>query len=207
MLIAENIHHAFHRRRVLHDVSLRLAPGEVLGLGGASGAGKSTLGRILAGQICPDAGHVIWDGLHSAGARAVQHVPQSPELAVDPRWTVARVLENGAPRDPAVLAALGIRPAWLARHPGELSGGELARVSLARFFLPSTRVLICDEITAQLDALTALDLWRALLALVRSRGMSLIVISHDDALRGAICGRQLRLAEGRLHPIDGNTAA
>jgi len=204
MLIAENIRHAFQNRRVLDDVSLRLAPGEVLGLGGASGAGKSTLGRILAGQIRPDAGHVIWDG---PGARAVQHVPQSPELAVDPRWTVTRVLENGAPSDPAVLAALGIRSAWLARRPGELSGGELARVSLARFFLPSTRVLICDEITAQLDALTALDLWRALLALVRSRGMSLIVISHDDALRGAICGRQLRLAEGRLHSIDGNAAA
>jgi ABC-type dipeptide/oligopeptide/nickel transport system ATPase subunit len=121
-------------------------------------------------------------------------MPQSAELAVDPRWTVGRALANGGPPDAQVLEALGIRPAWASRRPSELSGGELARVSLARFLLPTTRVLICDEITAQLDALAAQALWQALLPLARSRGIALVVISHDPRLRAAVCDREVAIA-------------
>lgn len=196
MLRAEDISLAFAGRPVLQDLSLTLAPGEVLGLCGASGAGKSTLARVLSGALVPDAGRVLWQGaaLPRRQPGPVQHVPQAPELAVDPRWTVGRILANAAPPDPEVLAALAIRRGWADRHPAELSGGELARVSLARFFLPQTRVLICDEITAQLDALAAQALWRALLPLAQRRNIALIVISHDAALRRALCPRQITLA-------------
>ncbi|TQD36658.1 ATP-binding cassette domain-containing protein [Rhodobacter capsulatus] len=195
MLSAEAISLAFGGRPVLQDLSLTLAPGEVLGLCGPSGAGKSTLARVLSGALTPDAGRVLWQGaaLPRRQPGPVQHVPQAPELAVDPRWNVGRILANAAPLDPEVLAALAIRPGWADRHPAELSGGELARVSLARFFLPQTRVLICDEITAQLDALSAQALWRGLVPLARSRGMALLVISHDAALRRALCSRQISL--------------
>ena len=195
MLSAEAISLAFGGRPVLQDLSLTLAPGEVLGLCGPSGAGKSTLARVLSGALTPDAGRVLWQGaaLPRRQPGPVQHVPQAPELAVDPRWNVGRILANAAPPDPEVLAALAIRPGWADRHPAELSGGELARVSLARFFLPQTRVLICDEITAQLDALSAQALWRGLVPLARSRGMALLVISHDAALRRALCSRQISL--------------
>ncbi|ADE83864.1 ATP-binding cassette domain-containing protein [Rhodobacter capsulatus] len=195
MLRAEAISLAFGGRPVLQDLSLTLAPGEVLGLCGPSGAGKSTLARVLSGALTPDAGRVLWQGaaLPRRQPGPVQHVPQAPELAVDPRWNVGRILANAAPPDPEVLAALAIRPGWADRHPAELSGGELARVSLARFFLPQTRVLICDEITAQLDALSAQALWRGLVPLARSRGMALLVISHDAALRRALCSRQISL--------------
>lgn len=195
MLSAEAISLAFGGRPVLQDLSLTLAPGEVLGLCGPSGAGKSTLARVLSGALTPDAGRVLWQGaaLPRRPPGPVQHVPQAPELAVDPRWNVGRILANAAPPDPEVLAALAIRPGWADRHPAELSGGELARVSLARFFLPQTRVLICDEITAQLDALSAQALWRGLVPLARSRGMALLVISHDAALRRALCSRQISL--------------
>lgn len=194
MLKAEGIGHAFAARPLLVGVSLTLNRGEVLGLSGPSGAGKTTLARILSGAIRPARGRVTWDGAPlPLPPGPVQHVPQSPELAVDPRWTVGRILSNGGPLDPDTLAALGIRTTWTGRHPAELSGGELARVSLARFLRPSTRVLICDEITAQLDALAAQALWQALLALARARGIGLLVISHDPALRRAICPREMVL--------------
>ncbi|RAP42710.1 ABC transporter ATP-binding protein [Rhodovulum viride] len=202
MLSAEDIRHGFDGRDVLRGVSLRLAPGEVLGIGGASGAGKSTLGRILAGRTRPEGGRVRWQGsgLPDRGPCPVQHAPQSPDAATDPRWPVAKILKNGGPPDAGALAALGIRPDWHRRLPGELSGGELARVSLARMIRPETRVLICDEITAQLDALAARDLWQALLPLARARGMALIVISHDAGLRRALAARDTVLTDGRLCP-------
>lgn len=206
MLSAEGIFHGFQGRPLLRGLSLSLAPGEVLGIGGASGAGKSTLGRILAGGLKPDRGRVLWAGapLPERPPGPVQHVPQNPETAVDPRWRAGAILDNGGPCDPEVLEALGIRPAWRERRPAELSGGELARISLARFFIPATRVLVCDEISAQLDALAARDLWRALLPLARRRGIGLIVVSHDEALRRAVCGRQAILAEGVLTPQAGS---
>lgn len=195
MLEAIGIHHAYGAKVVLRDVSLSVRAGEVVGVHGPSGVGKSTLARILAGTHTPSSGRVTWQGktFGDAAPGPVQHVPQSPELAVDPRFTVARILANAGVPDPQVLQALEIQDAWLARYPAALSGGELARVSLARFILPTTRVLVCDEITSQLDALAAQALWRALLPLAAERGMALVVISHDTRLRNAMCTRDVRL--------------
>ena len=120
MLVASGLHHTFGRQPVLAGVDVSIAEGEVVGLWGPSGVGKSTLARILAGDLTPERGRVHFRGQPLTGAppRPVQHVPQAPELAVDPRWRVARILANAGPPDPAVLAALEIRPAWLGRLPG-----------------------------------------------------------------------------------------
>ena len=201
MLQADGLVHRFGHTLVLDHVALSVAPNARIGIAGPSGIGKTTLGRILAGQIRPDAGKVMWNGTDITalnGPSPVQLAPQSPELAVDPRWTVADILSNGGAIDDAILADLGIRDDWLGRRARELSGGELARVSLARLFLPTTRLLICDEITAQLDAISARQIWQALLSVTQERNIGLTVISHDDGLRNAVCTESFLLERGIL---------
>ena len=198
MLKARDLRHAYGNRQILTGVDLKLSPGEVMGVGGASGSGKTTLCRILAGRSVPDHGEVLLDGARLETARPglpapVQYAPQSPELAVDPRWTMRKVLENGMAPDPEALVALGIRDAWVNRRPTQLSGGELARVSLARLFHSRLRVLICDEITSQLDAIEHDLLLRALVDLTRQRRISLLLVSHSSGLRSRFCDTSLVL--------------
>ena len=203
MLKAEGLTHDFDGVAILADTGLEVAEKARIGIAGPSGAGKTTLGRILAGQIKPKAGTVTWNGTDVCefkGPSPVQLAPQSPELAVDPRWSIGDILENGGEIEDSILHGLGIKPEWHRRLAREVSGGELARVSLARLILPTTRLLICDEITAQLDAISAREIWQALLAILEDRDISLIVISHDTALRKAVCTQNFQLMSGQLVP-------
>ncbi|APX91216.1 hypothetical protein BV394_15040 (plasmid) [Brevirhabdus pacifica] len=201
MLKARAITHAFGAVSVLDEVDFDLSPGEIIGLAGPSGAGKSTLGRILAGHLLPNAGRVEIDGaplmLRAGLPCPVQYAPQTSEMSVDPRWRVNRILRNGATPDPESLRILGIQPEWASRFPAELSGGELTRVSLARMVLPSTRYLVCDEITAPLDALSAEDTLWALRRLA-GRGVGILLISHNQNLLKRHVKRRYQLCFG--HP-------
>nr|WP_321445641.1 ATP-binding cassette domain-containing protein [uncultured Cohaesibacter sp.] len=203
MLRAEGLTHRFGDALILDHAGLDVEENSRIGIAGPSGIGKTTLGRILAGQIQPQAGTISWNGKSISDLKRpspVQLAPQSPELSVDPRWSVADILKNGGGVDDAILAGLGIRSEWYGRRGRELSGGELARVSLARLILPTTRLLICDEITAQLDAISARQIWKALLPILADRSIALIVISHDDRLRKAVCTKSFRLESGHLQP-------
>ncbi|WP_404377135.1 ABC transporter ATP-binding protein [Vreelandella aquamarina] len=185
---------------LLEDISLRLAPGEWLGLSGDSGAGKSTLGKLLAGQLTPCQGSVRVDGLPlpPRGLRPVQWLPQSPELAVNPRWRVGKILKEAWTPPDALMKAFGIEPGWLKRFPSALSGGELQRVCVLRALAPSVRYVVADEISTMLDPITQLRLWQALKAHAERHHLGVIVISHDLALLNRLCHQQRYLEDGRL---------
>jgi len=205
VLTAEGVVARRGGRRVLDGADISLPSGAVIGLGGETGSGKTTLGYVLAGRLAPDAGRVALDGRALPAPRphvaaAVQLAPQSAALAVDPRWRVRDALGNAGEPDSEALAALGVLDAWADRRPAELSGGELARVSLARLIHPGLRALICDEVTAELDALSQAALWDGLLRLCRARGIGVLVISHDAHLRAALCDRSVTLAHGAVRP-------
>ncbi|WP_136684288.1 ABC transporter ATP-binding protein [Falsirhodobacter xinxiangensis] len=188
MLEARSVTIGVARRDLFRDLSLRLAPGKIMGLCGPSGSGKTTLGRVLAGLHPHRAGQILLDGLPipRKGAHPVQYLAQAPLATMNPRWRVARVLAEAGCPEPDLVAAMSIDPDWLERFPHELSGGQLQRVSILRALTVRPRYLIADEITAPLDPISQARIWKALTDLAASHGIGILAISHDAALLGRI---------------------
>ncbi|HEU0089389.1 MAG TPA: ATP-binding cassette domain-containing protein [Pseudonocardiaceae bacterium] len=188
---------------VLDGVDLDVQPGRTVGLAGPSGCGKSTLARVLALLLAPWQGSVELDGQQVSGSRYAAPVPartavglvfQQPRLAVDPRLPLHQIIAEplhatGRSRQaPATVAELaervGLTPELLGRLPHEVSDGQLQRACLARALVLGPRYLLCDEMTAMVDASTT----AALVSVVREeadqRGLGVLAISHDEELLG-----------------------
>jgi peptide/nickel transport system ATP-binding protein len=181
---------------ILQDVSVAIAPGEIVGLMAPSGFGKTTLAKILAGYLSPAQGTVRLQGkpLPPKGYCPVQLIFQTPELAVNPRWKIQKILSEGQTPEQALLDRLGIDPGWLSRYPHELSGGELQRVAVARSLNAKTRYLIADEMTAMLDANTQALIWHVVMEYTRTHQLGLLVVSHEIHLLKRLCDRMLDLS-------------
>lgn len=187
-------------RVVLDGVGFDARRGSVLVLCGASGAGKSTLLRCLNRLAEADAGTITLDGTDirtldpPALRRRVSLVAQAPAMLPG---TVADNLAYGVPglaesdRD-AALAAAGLDPSFAPRPAKALSGGERARVALARALTREPDALLLDEPTAALDADTAHTIAATITALAR-RDLIVIVATHDLALAEEVADGTLRL--------------
>lgn len=202
---------------VLRGVDLRIAAGERLAIVGVSGSGKSTLLAILGGLEPPTRGTVRWEGRDLAALdererarlrnrelgflfQAHHLLPQLSALenALVPSlahgsaaWRAAR---EARARDLVARVGLGAR---LAHRPGELSGGERARVALVRALVNEPKLLLADEPTGALDAHTSEGLAELLLGLNASEGVALVVVTHAERLAARI-GNVHELREGRL---------
>ena len=199
MLAGEDLAFRYGRRHgwLFRGLTIRIAPGERVGLPGPSGRGKSTLAKVLAGYLPAMHGEVSVDGKpHETGfSNPVQLLFQHPELAVNPRWRIRDILAEASEPSAGLLQQLEIDDTWLSRYPHELSGGELQRVCLARALDPRTRYLLCDEMTSMLDALTQASIWKAVLEIAEARGIGMLVIGHDHALLDRICQRKVAFFE------------
>ena len=215
-LVAQDIHFAYPGGCELYGgFSLHVEPGERVALTAPSGAGKTTLCRILAGYLMPQRGSVIVDGMELVsaarglrpqhGPRPMQLIWQHPEQAFDPYMRLGASLleasEGNTVRNASVwdeaqrtlFDRFGIREAWLSRFPHELSGGELMRLAIVRALLVGPRYLICDEMTAMLDAVTQAQVWRALIDIACECDMGLVIVSHSPALVARVATRVERL--------------
>lgn len=196
---------------------LTVEPGERVALSAPSGRGKTTLCRLLAGYLAPQAGKVLADGAPvpcgiARAPRPVQLVWQHPEQAFDPLVRMETSLSEAYSRmsgserrgvqrgcfldavdETGLLERFGIRPVWFDRFPGELSGGELMRFGIVRALLACPRYLVCDEMTAMLDAVTQAELWRAVLDCAEERGLGIVFVSHSPALVRRLATRQVML--------------
>ena len=189
-LKAENISFGYKRDQlILNNMNISLNRGEVLGLIGDSGSGKSTLCKILADYETNYLGKVSIDGkeIPSKKYNPVQLVFQHPEKAVNPKWKMKEILNEGHNVSQDVLDSFGIKRNWLNRWPNELSGGELQRFALARALGPETKYLIADEITTMLDAITQAQIWNTILRIVEEMNIGVLVVSHEKKLIKRLC--------------------
>lgn len=182
---------------VLREVDFVVRRGEVVAIVGASGTGKTTLGRVLAGHLRPSAGRVELP----ARRGAVQLVCQDAFGSLTPGRCIRSLVDEA--RSPfvdvaAVARELHLSDALLDRTAAELSGGERRRAALLRAIAVHPDVLVLDEPTAGLDRAASLAAIDLLLAMQRSRGLSIVVITHDFDLAHAIGDRIVTVARGRL---------
>ncbi|QNP74263.1 ATP-binding cassette domain-containing protein [Streptomyces roseirectus] len=195
--------------------SLTVARGESVGLLGPSGCGKSTLARVAALLHRPAAGTLTLDGTrvrrwrHRAPKEqrtAVGVVFQQPRLSADPRLTLTDLIAeplraNGRPPHiDNLVDAVGLTPDLLARRPHEVSDGQLQRACLARALSLRPRWLICDEMTAMLDASTTAALVRAVEGYRCATGAGLLAVGHDRVLLERWCDRTVHWSEVTEQP-------
>jgi len=197
-LEARGLRFAYPKSRPLFEkLSFSIGQGERVGLLGPSGRGKTTLAKLLAGYEAPGGGAVALDRapIPKRGFCPVQLIWQHPETAVNPRWRMRQVLEEGGIPWGETAPELGIEEGWLDRYPRELSGGELQRFCIARALGGGVRFLIADEITTMLDGVAQAQLWQFLLREVRARNLGLLVITHNPHLAQQVCTRLVDFEE------------
>ncbi len=208
--------------RAVDGVSFGIPPGGSLGLVGESGSGKSTLSRLACRLLDADGGDILFKGESIAAVpardfhrsplrRSIQMVFQDPHDSLNPRLSafdaIAHPLRhmdgmrNGAALTARVREAAGragLPQALLDRLPHQLSGGQKARVGIARAIAPHPLLLILDEPTAALDVSIQAGVLQLLDRLRREDGLALLFVSHDLNVVRMMCDDLVVLRHGRV---------
>jgi peptide/nickel transport system ATP-binding protein len=208
--------------RAVDGIGFTVARGETLGLVGESGCGKSTTSMMITRLIDPSGGSIVFDGADigaipakqfaaSALRRRIQMVFQDPTDSLNPRFTAERAIADPILRMSTIkgrdalrnrceeLARLvGLPVELLDRFPHQLSGGQKARVGIARAIALEPDLLILDEPTAALDVSVQAVVLNLLQELKDRLGMSYLFVSHDLNVVRLLCDRVIVMKTGRI---------
>jgi peptide/nickel transport system ATP-binding protein len=205
--------------RAVDNVDLTIARGEVVGLVGESGCGKSTLGRVVAGVHPATEGRVLFEGkpvssLSGAQKRrvdlAVQMIFQDAMSSLNPRMRVEEIIGE-APvvhgvvaksdiRDyvAEMMSRVGLDRAVMRRYPHQFSGGQRARIGIARALAVKPEVLVCDESVAALDVSIQAQVLNLFMRLREELGLTYLFVSHDLGVIEHIADRVAVMYLGRI---------
>ena len=211
-LSAAHLRKRYKARTVVHDVSLEVASGEVVGLLGPNGAGKTTCFYMIVGLVAADGGAIELDGvslsrlpIHRRARRGLSYLPQ--EASIFRKLTVAQnvraILElQGLDEDTlanrldALLEDLSI--SHLADAAAvSLSGGERRRVEIARALATRPRFILLDEPFAGIDPIAVLDIQK-IIGFLKERGIGVLITDHNVRETLGICDRAYIINEGRI---------
>jgi predicted ABC-type transport system involved in lysophospholipase L1 biosynthesis ATPase subunit len=197
----------------LRNVDLQIKEGDCVAIVGASGSGKSSLINILCGIDYPTSGHVIWEG---RAVRRKKDWTRLRRLRIGIVFQEFNLIPTLTALENVELALLGrglsrkhryTRAGMVLGHVGldhrphhqvtRLSGGERQRVAIARAIVNEPKLLLADEPTGSLDSASAGKIADLLFDLREMTGMTLVLVTHDDAL-AARCTRRVRLRDGAI---------
>jgi ABC-type lipoprotein export system ATPase subunit len=186
----------------LQPTDCAIAPGARIALVGPSGSGKSTLLHLMAGLDEPTHGSVSWPGLDVDRPAVVFQGPSLlPPLTVVENVALPLILVGAGDAEARQRALAALERLGLAeladKLPEEISGGQSQRVAIARALAGEPRLLLADEPTGQLDAVTGAAIVDALLAAASSAGAALVVATHDPVVAARL-DEQAELHSGRL---------
>lgn len=183
------------------NVSFSIRPGETLGIVGESGCGKSTLGRAILRLHEPSAGKIIFDGMNITSFNRkemrkmrteMQIVFQDPYSSLDPRYTVAQIIEEPLKRNNVganakerterikeMMELVGLNTRTYNYYPHEFDGGLRQRIGIARALSVDPKFIVCDEPVSALDVSIQAQILNLLMELQRKMGLTYMFISHD----------------------------
>jgi len=212
VLCGEQLCKSYGKRPVLHDVSIEVRGGEVVGLLGPNGAGKTTTFSIIVGILRPDKGNVRYNGeditnlpMHMRARKGITYLPQEPsvfrKLTVEENvMAVLETLDLTAAERRMRLGQLlrELHITHLAPQRAEsLSGGERRRVEITRALVMSPSFMLLDEPFAGIDPLSVNDI-QEIIAQLRSRGIGILITDHNAQETLRICDRAYLLTDGTV---------
>ncbi len=209
-LVAEHLQKNYKKRTVVHDVSLTVGSGEIVGLLGPNGAGKTTCFYMIVGLVIADGGSIHLDGhdithmpIHQRARLGLSYLPQEPSIFR--KMTVADNVRS-------VLQLKGYDEAELEQHLNNLledlhvghlrdasamslSGGERRRVEIARALAMNPRFVLLDEPFAGIDPIAVLDIQK-LIRFLTGRGIGVLITDHNVRETLGICDRAYIINDG-----------
>lgn len=211
-LNAANLEKSYRGRTVVHDVTVSLSPGEVVGLLGPNGAGKTTTFYMISGLIRPSGGRVRLNGtditgwpIHRRARAGIGYLPQEASIfrgmSVDDN--ILAVMEAvGMKKADRAGRLLELKESMGITHlgstlGGSLSGGERRRAEIARALVPEPRYLLLDEPFAGIDPITVIELQKLIKGL-RESGLGILITDHNVRETLGITDRAYILAFGRI---------
>jgi oligopeptide/dipeptide ABC transporter ATP-binding protein len=224
--VALSKHFRLDARRTVHavdEVSLAIAPREILGLVGESGSGKSTYGKTLLGLHAKTAGEVSFKGERlpdqykpadfKRWAPHMQMIFQDPYSSLNPRMTVGEIIAEGlkltgvaraverTERVAHWLREVGLDPDHASRYPHEFSGGQRQRVGIARALILEPEFVVCDEPISALDVSVQAQVVRLLGAIKERMGLTMLFIAHDLSMVRYVSNRMAVMYMGTIVEI------